>query len=86
MTTRTYYRIDKYGQPWRVEETRIGLSEPAQALYNYALDKGDRTFHMTHGDPRRAAARELCDAGLFTFVSDAGGYNSYTVQYASRGD
>ena len=84
MQTSTYYEIDGYGRVYRIERTKVAVSDNALALYSYALDKGDQVFLLEYDDTRNVSALELVRCGLFSSGDTRGGYYCYGVQYAER--
>ena len=84
MHTSTYYEVDGYGRVYRIERTRLAVSDNALALYSYALDKGGNTFLLEYDDVRNVSALELVRCGLFSNSDARGGYYCYGVQYAER--
>lgn len=78
----THYEINEtYGLIFRVERTKVELSEGAFALFNYARHKGN-TFLLDYDNTRNVFALELVRAGLFIAGDTHGGYYEYKIVYA----
>lgn len=82
--SKSYVGYKRNGAFYLITETRIDMSNEAEILYKYALDKGD-TFIWSNESIdvwvcKEHVFQELIDLGLFTLMySDHGGYRWYKV-------